>query len=396
MNTPEATERLYYADSYQRVFEARVLAVRPHERGQAVILDRTAFYPTSGGQPHDLGTLGDAAVLDVLDDEDVIVHVVDARVQGTVRGEIDWTRRFDHMQQHTGQHILSQAALRTCGAQTRSVHFGAEGCTLDLDLADLTGEAAAQIEDLANTVVVEDRPVLVRMVEESALPALGLRRPARKRGEIRVIEVADFDRSACGGTHVRRTGEIGMIKIRGWERYKGGLRVEFLCGWRALRDYRWKSALVADLAASFTVAEREVGDAVARLGAALRERERAAGDLRDRLLAREAADYLDAATGSPRIIAAVLDRPVDEALVLAGRIVATAEAAVAFASRGRLVVARSPSVAVDASAILRAALEPLGGRGGGRPEFAQGAVPAEAMAQAVAAARAALEQALHA
>lgn len=397
MTTPPlgATERLYYADSYRRVFDAQVLDVTPHERGHAVVLDRTAFFPTSGGQPHDLGTLGGAEVIDVLDNDGFVIHVVTRPLAGAVRGEIKWTRRFDHMQQHTGQHVLSQAALRALGAQTLSVHFGAERCTLDLELADPGAERVAAMEDLANTVVFEDRVVLTRMVDDAVLADLGLRRPAKKRGEIRVIEVEGFDRSACGGTHVRRTGEIGLIKVRRWERYKGGVRVEFLCGWRALRDYRWKAALVSDLAASFTVKDREVADAIARLAGQLEEQERTAADLRDRLLEREAREYLAraAAAGSAKIVAAVLDRPVDEAAALAGKIVAEDLAAVAFATGGRLIIACSPSLGINAAVVLRAVLEPLGGRGGGRLEFAQGAVPADAMARVVEAARIALERA---
>ena len=391
-----ATERLYYTDSYRRVFDAQVLHVSPHARGHAVIVDRTAFFPTSGGQSHDLGTLGGAEIVDVLDDDATIVHVVTRPLEGAVHGEIDWARRFDHMQQHTGQHVLSQAARRALGAQTLSVHFGAELCTLDLDLPDLTAEGVGTMEDVANTVVFEDRPVLTRMVDETRLVELGLRRPPKKRGDVRVIEVEEFDRSACGGTHVRRTGEIGLIKVRRWERYKGGVRVEFLCGWRALHDYQWKGALVSGLAASFTVKDREVADAVSRLSGQLKERERTAADLRDRLLERETRDFLAGAPGSPKIITAVLDRSVDELLVLAGKIVATAEAAVAFATDGRLIIACSPSLGINAAAVLRSVLEPLGGRGGGRPEFAQGAVPAEAEAAAVEAARVSLERVLHA
>jgi len=383
-----ATERLYYADSYQRVFDARVLDVRPHDRGHAVVLDRTAFFPTSGGQPHDLGTLGDARVIDVVDNEDTVVHVVARPIEGDVRGEIDWPRRFDHMQQHTGQHILSQAALRSLDAQTISVHFGAEVCTLDLDLSDLTPEMAARTEDLANAVIFEDRPVPVHMVDESELPTLGLRRPAKKRGQIRVVEVEEFDRSACGGTHVRRTGEIGLIKLRRWERYKGGVRVEFLCGWGALRDYRWKSTLVSDLAGSFTVKDREVAEAVGRLSGQLKERERVIADLRDRLFSSEARGYLDGARGSPKIIADVLDRSPDEAGTLAGKIVSAESSVVVFgAARGRIIIARSPSLDLDAAALLRRILEPRGGRGGGRPEFAQGALAAEALREAVESAR---------
>lgn len=379
-----ATERLYYADSYQRVFDARVLELRPHERGHAVVVDRTAFFPTSGGQPHDVGTFDGVDVIDVLDDEETIVHIVAHPVEGDVRGEIDWPRRFDHMQQHTGQHILSQSALQAIGAQTISVHFGAETCTLDLDRPDLNADLVAQVEDLANSVVFGDRPVAVRMVEESELPALGLRRPAKKRGLIRVIEVDGFDRSACGGTHVRRTGEIGLIKVRRWERYKGGVRAEFLCGWRALRDYRWKNALVSEMAGQFTVKDREVADAVGRLSSQLKERDRVIADLRERLISTEARSYFEEARGNPKIITGVLDRPADETGMLAGKIVTLGPAVVVFGAReGRIIIARSPQIQLDAAASLRRTLEARGGRGGGRPEFAQGALPPDGLAAAV-------------
>lgn len=386
-----ATERLYYTDSYLRAFDAHVLDATPHERGHAVMLDRTAFFPTSGGQPNDLGVLGGTAVLDVLDSDDGTVrHVVGRSLAGAVRGEIDWPRRFDHMQQHTGQHILSQAALRALGAQTVSVHLGAERCTLDLDRPDLTAPQADAVEDLANALVTEDRPVHTRFVEETELASLGLRRPPKTRGVIRLVEVDGFDRSACGGTHVRRTGEIGLIKLRRWERYKGGVRVEFACGGRALRDYRWKHVLITDLAGALTVKDREVGEAVTRMAGQLKEREREAGELRDRLLEREAEERLAAAEGRPKVIAAVLEGSIDEAVALAGKIVASGEAAVAFASGGRIIVACAPALGIDASAVLRAVVEPLGGRGGGRKQFAQGAVPLEAQAAAIQAAREAL------
>jgi len=382
------TERLYYADSYLTSFEADVVGLRSVGDTVAVVLSRTAFYPTSGGQPHDTGTLDGTQVIDVRDEGDAVLHVVSHPVDGRVRGTVDWPRRFDHMQQHTGQHILSQAALRTLGAQTRSVHFGAEDATLDLDRADLAGEETAALEDLANSVVLEDRPVHVREVDESDLPALGLRRPAKKEGPIRIVEVEDFDRSACGGTHVRRTGEVGAIKIRRWERHRGGVRLEFLCGWRALRDYRCKHDLIAALAAAFTVADSDVGEAVARMAAHLKDDERIIADLRDRLLAREAADLLAAAAGTPKVIAAVLPSGADEAALLAGKITASPSCvAIVGAADGRLVVARSTDVALDAGGIVRQTVDRYGGRGGGRPAFAQGAVPATVISQAVETAR---------
>ncbi|HEY6104195.1 MAG TPA: alanyl-tRNA editing protein [bacterium] len=385
------TERLYYAESYLTSFDADVLGLRSIGEAVGVVLSRTAFYPTSGGQPHDTGTLDGAQVIDVVEEGAMVVHLVTHPVEGHVHGTIDWPRRFDHMQQHTGQHILSQAALRTLGAQTRAVHFGTTAATLDLDRADLTGADVEALEDLANGIVFEDRPVGVREVDEAELPALGLRRPAKKEGRIRIVEVEDFDRSACGGTHVRRTGEVGGVKVRRWERHRGGVRLEFLCGWRALREYRRTQKLIADLAAAFTVADGEVPDAAARLSARLRDAERAIADLQDRLLGREAADLLASSTGIPRVIAVALPRDADEVVLLAGKIVAVSSAvAILGAADGRLVVARSADLAIDAGAVLRRTVDRFGGRGGGRPAFAQGAVPAAAIAEAVEAARSAV------
>src|SRR3989442_3422144 len=301
------TLRLYYTDSYLTEFEATVLAVEPHGERLAVILDRSAFYPTSGGQPHDTGTLGGLPVTEVIeDDDDRVLHVVSGPITGVVTGSIDWPRRFDHMQQHTGQHILSQAFLQALEAQTRAVHLGAEISTLDLDLADLPGAAAGQVVDLGNPIVIQDLPRQVRDVDESELPSLGLRRPAKKRGRIRVVDVEEFDRSACGGTHVRRTGEVGTVKLRRWERFKGGVRVEFLCGWRALRDSRWKNALVRDLAVKLTVKDQEVAEAVERLMGQLRERDRTLAGVRDQLVELEAQRRLENLPGTPRIVTQML------------------------------------------------------------------------------------------
>ena len=384
------TQRLYYADSYLREFDAAVIDAHPRDAHVGVVLDRTAFYPTSGGQPHDAGTLNNLAVIDVLEDEeDRIVHVVAERLQGTVTGTLDWSRRFDHMQQHTGQHILSQACVRALGAQTRAVHLGGEVSTLDLDRPELSLEAVASAEDLANQIVFEDRPVLVREVEEADLVSLQLRRPPKKHGRIRVVEVEDFDRSACGGTHVRRTGEVGPIKIRRWERFKGGIRVEFYCGWRALRDYRWKNALTLELASQLTVKDAEVLGAVSRLAGQLRDRDRMLADVQDRLIDLEARQRLAQAPGPPHLVAAVVPEWTTAMVTaLAGRL-ATADTTVAVlgTSEGHLVIARSADLDLDAAALLTHVVQQHGGRGGGRPAYAQGSVPAPRITEAVEAAR---------
>lgn len=272
------TERLYYTDAYLRTFTSCVVAFalngtwggRP-----GVTLDRTAFYPTSGGQPHDTGTLGGAAVVDVVEVNGSIVHIVGGldgvppassalAVGAEVEGTVDWERRFDHMQQHTGQHVLSAVFARELGAETVSVHLDGSS-TLDLAISSLEPEAARRVEDAANRIVFENRPVTVRFVSEAEAAQLGLRRPPQRSGTIRVVEVLDCDRSACGGTHVRSTGEIGPIVLRRWERTKGQIRVEFLAGRRAIDDYRWKHALITEWSGRLTVGERDLHGALDKL-----------------------------------------------------------------------------------------------------------------------------------
>ncbi|HUR19607.1 MAG TPA: alanyl-tRNA editing protein, partial [Vicinamibacterales bacterium] len=242
------TNRIYYTDALQTTFEATVLSSLPLDavassenaastsRHSKVVLDTTAFYPTSGGQPFDRGTLGGQAVLDVIDGDDgVVTHVVDAPLEqgSTVTGVIDWARRFDHMQQHTGQHILSAAFERTCAARTESFHLGTTSCTIDLAREVSPAEIAAA-ETMACDIVFENRPVRVRFVSGAEAAALPLRKDPTRTGTLRLVEIDDCDLSACGGTHVPATGRVGVIAVSGWERFKGGSRIEFVCGHRAV------------------------------------------------------------------------------------------------------------------------------------------------------------------
>ncbi|HJX87060.1 MAG TPA: alanyl-tRNA editing protein, partial [Gemmatimonadales bacterium] len=239
------TRRLYYTDSYLTAFPAEV--VDRAEDGALVYLDRTAFYPTSGGQPHDTGRLGSARVLDVVDQGDRIAHRVDTPLPaGPVDGAIDWPRRFDHMQQHTGQHLLSAVLADLTGHATISVHFGREISTLDLDTPELPHDQVVEAELRANRIVTENRPVEVSF--EEAASAEGLRKASEREGTLRVVSIRDLDRSACGGTHVRTTGEIGPVFIRRLERVRKTVRLEFLCGERAVRRARTDADLLAGLA----------------------------------------------------------------------------------------------------------------------------------------------------
>ena len=238
------TERLYYTDAYLQEFDARVVRVGTHRGRTSVVLDRTAFYPTSGGQPFDTGLLDRSIrVVDVIDDDaGDVVHVVDTPADAlylgrTVHGNIDWPRRFDHMQQHTGQHVLSAAIERLFSVRTLSFHLGAEASTIDVS-RELSREELVAAEVDANRAVWENRPVAIRFVDAEEAATLPLRKDPVRGGTLRLVDVESFDLSACGGTHVARTGGIGVIAIGATERFKGGQRVEFFCGGRALMKFR--------------------------------------------------------------------------------------------------------------------------------------------------------------
>lgn len=380
------TQRLYYDDATLRQFTAQVLEERTTERGPAARLDRTAFYATSGGQPHDTGTLNGIPVLEVWEDEttDELWHRLARPLEGmTVTGLVDWSRRFDHMQQHTGQHLLSAAFLRLWDAPTVGFHLGREASTIDLPLSQLSWEAAFKVEDEVNQLIWEDRPVTARFVTPEELATLALRKLPNVTGPVRIVTVADYDATACGGTHVARTGEIGLAKITGLERYKGGVRVTFLCGGRALHDYRRTLRTLSELAASFTVAQEELPQALARLQEESQETRRALHKAQAMLLENEA-DRLWAMTplnhGMRQVVAYWSGRPFAEAQALATRLRERPQTVALLAvteERGtRLVCARSEDLpAVDAAALLRRALTPLGGKGGGTSSLAQGGGP---------------------
>lgn len=383
------TRHLFWEDPYQRAFEAYVVEQLRVEGRPAAILDATCFYPTSGGQPHDLGTLNGVAVREVIEGEDGrIVHLLEQPLElGMVRGAIHWARRFDHMQQHSGQHILSQAFEQALGAPTVSFHLGEESCSIDLDLVELTPEQAARVEDLANAVIFENRAITAQEYEQDAVAALALRKAPTVQGRVRVVEVAGFDRCACGGTHVRSAGEIGLVHITRWEKRHGQTRVEFLCGWRALRDYRLRDAAARQLAQGLTVGVEELPAAIARLQEAESLARRQGERLRKRLLDCELPRLAEEAEplAAGRLLCRILEdydagnmRYIAQNLVQQPGMIAflaVTEPAPQFC------FARSADLSGDMGALLRAVAGPLGGKGGGQPHFAQGGgVKAEELA----------------
>lgn len=375
------TERLYFADAYLTEFSANVVARADRGGRPAVALDQSAFYPEGGGQPADAGTLGGVAVLDVQAEDGVVWHTLAAPLAGeVVRGEVDWARRFDHMQQHHGQHLLSAAFERLLGLKTVSFHLGAASATIDLAAGALAAEQVAAVEDLTNQVIWEDRPVLARFVSAEELARLPLRKPPQVDGPVRVVSVPDFDNSACGGTHPRATGGVGLAHIRRWERRADVVRVEFLCGGRAARDLRWKNAAIGRMAGALSVGAEEVEAAAARVREAEERARKRLEQAGERLIGYEAQELIARAelVGIVRVVRqAYADRGLEDVRALAKTI--SAGGCVALlglrAEKTQLIFARAEGLALDCGRLLRDTLAGFGGRGGGQPTLAQGGLP---------------------
>jgi alanyl-tRNA synthetase len=382
------TERLYYSDSYLRMFEAQVID-RAEVNGQpAIILDRSAFYPEGGGQPSDRGTLNQVNVLDVITREadEAVLHVLSAEVADRVTGVVDSARRFDLMQQHTGQHILSQAFVQAANAETVSFHLNPDpldgALTIDLNTAKLSPAQIDRAEELANTIVFENRPIAARLVAESELQALPLRRPPKVDTAIRIVQIEGFDWSACGGTHVARTGEVGLIKIVKLERRGAETRVEFRCGRRALHDYRRKNQLIMQIASDLTVGFWELDQAIGRLQGDAKTLRKQLAEVDTRLQQYEARELLEAIEqrGDYGLIAHTwLNRDTAYLKRVASLLVAQPKTVALLGSTGAalsLVFARSKDLSIDLATLLKAAAAQLGGKGGGSPDFAQAGGPA--------------------
>jgi alanyl-tRNA synthetase len=378
------TERLYYRDSFLREFEARVVRTELATEGRTrVWLDRTAFYPTSGGQPHDRGTLGDLPVEEVTEDESGdIIHLVSAKPSSAVvQGTIDWPRRFDHMQQHTGQHVLSAAFVRLFNWPTVSFHLGADICTIDLDTSSVGQRQQDGAEKVANEVVFEDRPVHIRFAtaEETVEK---VRRQVERQGELRLIDIEGFDCCPCGGTHVARTGQIGLILLRGMEKVKGQVRVGFVCGGRALAAARADRTHLTEVRRLLTTGPAELPAILRKQFEERRAAQREREDLLERLADFEARPLLAAAesAGERRIILKVLDKAdLNYLRLLAARLVREPGVQVLLAGRGEpapVVFAQTPGLPADMNALLRQTLAAVGGKGGGSRDFAQGSAPA--------------------
>jgi alanyl-tRNA synthetase len=373
------TERLYYSDAYLREFDAAV--IDQADAGQRIYLDRTAFYPTSGGQPFDTGRLGGVEVIDVVDEGDRIAHLMAGPVTNPHPiGQIDWGRRFDHMQQHTGQHLLSAVMAELFGYGTLGVHFGTDVSTIDLKTGALAENQVAMAEERANAVVTENRPVEVTF--EAADAALGLRKPSERAGNLRIVSIHDLDRSGCGGTHVRATGEIGAILIRKVERVRNGIRLEFLCGGRAVQRSRADFSTLARLAAQFTSTSEELPRLIESQRQELKEASSGRQELQSALdLCRARALYHATQpdrTGIRRVLVRDTGEPLEGLRGVAQAYASLPKAIFigAAATPPAVVFATSMDTGIDAAGVLKGLLASVGGRGGGSATLAQGVLPA--------------------
>jgi alanyl-tRNA synthetase len=388
------TERLYYRDSFLREFDAQVLSCEPEGERWKVLLDRTAFYPTSGGQPYDLGTLNGASVVEVADVEEKVVHYTSAAVDlGPVHAKIDWNRRIDHMQQHTGQHLLSAAFIELFNFPTISFHLGRELCTIDLEAPNIVPRHIEEAERRTNEIIFEDRLVTVRFGTAQELEEAGIRKKVEREGILRAIEVEGFDRQPCGGTHLERTGQAGLLLTRKLERRRDGWRLEFVCGYRALATARADYATLTQAASLLSCALADVPKMLEKIMEERRTQHSAVKRLEERLSELEARALLAAnppsASGAAHIVVAAIEDASPEYLrLLAAKIVVEASAVALLASRstGHLAFAQSKDstkgLKNDMGALLRETLKQFPGKGGGAKDFAQGSLtnPADATA----------------
>lgn len=406
-----ATERLYYADSHLIEFEARVVDVTERVSGwTAVVLDRTAFYPTGGGQPSDTGTLNGSRVVECIDDgQGGVLHVVQGVAparDAIVSGRVDWLRRLDHMQQHTGQHILSQAFVKLFNAPTKGFRVLETTCEIDVELNNPSTETIERAVELANNVVWEDRAIAIHNVSAEEAAAMALRKEPSREGELRLIEIEGFDLTPCGGTHAYRTGEVGMIAMRSWERAKGLTRIEFVAGVRALADYRRANRTAREIAALFSTARDDAPRHAAQLIEENKELHRQVRALEEAAAGVEAERLLATAviqSDGTRVVNHIFDAGERESVSrdresfsreslsrgresfvwdaefvkkLAHALIARSQTVALLATRdkdtARLIFARSADAPGDMSALMREACALLDGRGGGKPDMAQG------------------------
>ncbi|MFO7866814.1 MAG: alanine--tRNA ligase-related protein [Candidatus Aminicenantes bacterium] len=369
------TQRLYIENPYQTEFTAEAVESMEEGGNPAVVLNRSCFYPESGGQPWDTGTINGVPVRQVIEKKGKVLHVMEHTLEGRqVEGRIDWNRRFDHMQQHAGQHVLSQAFCRIVEGKTLSFHLGEEASTVEIGIRSISEDCIREVEDLSNRVVMEDRPILSSLVEEGAAEGIPLRKPPVKSGTLRIVEIKDFDFTACGGTHPRRTGEIGLIKITGWEKIRNNLRFQFLCGWRALRDYCLKNQVLLEASRMFSAAPEDMTAVLEKYQIEMKELKKENRKLRRERSRLEADEIIRAA--EKRMIRKIFPgKSPEEVRFLALNIIRNQGFCVLFGiplpDRVHIILARSEDLDIDMRELMAEISAKIEVKGGGRPSLVE-------------------------
>jgi alanyl-tRNA synthetase len=387
--------KLFFRDPYIKSFTAKVVTQRIDENGNYyIVLDQTAFYPTGGGQPHDVGTIENIKVLNVEEVEGEVRHYLENEmndVNAAVNGVIDWERRFDHMQQHAGQHILSAAFEQLFGYKTVGFHLGNETLTIDLETENLLESEALRVEELANQIIIENWPIETKWVTEEELVHYNLRKETKVKEDIRLVIIPNFDYNGCGGTHPKATGEVQTIKILDWERQKKKTRVQFVCGNRVMKQLRQKNKVLQELTKLLNAPEKDMQQAVMRLLENVKIAEKELEQTLETLLHYEAKQLLmnSKSIMDKKIVSEVFqNRTIQELQKLARIIISEDEKVIAlFVSQNenmlQLVCARGAAPDVSMKKLIGHALSIINGKGGGSDSFAQGGgealIPGEQM-----------------
>jgi alanyl-tRNA synthetase len=375
------TVKQYYQDAYMKAFQTAIQDQQEDESGCYVVLEQTAFYPTGGGQPHDTGTLMDKRIINVEEVNGEIRHYIEEPfddISGVVEGQIDWGRRFDHMQQHAGQHILSAAFAEAFQYETISFHLGKEFLTIDLNVSDISESDALKAEELANRIIREARPIETKWVTEAELSGYPIRKQPSVTDEIRLVIIPGFDYNGCGGTHPRSTSEVGAIKILDWEKHKGHIRLQFVCGDRVLQQLDRKHGILKELTGVLQSPEENMVSTVDRMITKQKEQEKALEGLKEVLLTYEAEGLLGVRKDDYTLIQrAYSDRPIQELQKIAQHIVSKREDAIVMLvvhndQKLQLVVAKGSLPTINLREAAQKVFPLINGKGGGKESFVQG------------------------